>query len=120
MQQSLPASCCLLARSIDPFEPAETVIAVSTFETLGNAQSTVAQDMAPALAAALNADSHIKARTETEVSRPSRDRNYQYFSVRRTTKLDAVPASQYATEQPLPPTGAAAARLTASATTVGR
>lgn len=60
-------------RSIDPFEPAETVIAVSTFETLGNARSTVAQDMAGALAAALNADSHIKARTETGVSRPSCD-----------------------------------------------
>ena len=67
---SLVLSAC---RSIDPFEPAETVIAVSTFETLGNAQSTVAQDMAAALASALNADSHIKARTETGVSRPSRD-----------------------------------------------
>jgi TolB-like protein len=60
-------------RSANSSEPVETVIAVSAFETLGDAQPTVAQDMAANLAAALNADSHIKAQTETGVSRPSRD-----------------------------------------------
>ena len=60
-------------QSVNPSEPTETVIAISAFETLGDAQRTVAQDMAANLAAALNADSHIKARTETEVSRSSLD-----------------------------------------------
>lgn len=67
---SLVLSAC---RSVNPSEAAETVIAVSAFETLGDAQPTVAQDMAAKLAAALDADSHIKARTETGVSRRSRD-----------------------------------------------
>ena len=60
-------------RSVNPSEPTETVIAIAAFETLGDAQRTVAQDMAANLAAALNADSHIKARTETGVSRSSLD-----------------------------------------------
>jgi hypothetical protein len=49
------------------------VIAVSAFETVGDAQQTVALDMAANLTAALNADSHIKARTETGVSGASLD-----------------------------------------------
>src|SRR5688572_5605858 len=60
-------------RSAIPSEPVEIVIAVSAFETLVDAEPTVAQDMAANLAAALNADSRIKAQTETGVSRPSRD-----------------------------------------------
>lgn len=60
-------------RSVNPSEPTETVIGVSAFETLGDAQRTVAQEMAANLAAALNADSHIKARTETGGSRASLD-----------------------------------------------
>lgn len=58
---------------VNPSEPTETVIAVSAFETLGDAQRTVADDMAANLAAALNADSHIKAQTETGVSSSSLD-----------------------------------------------
>ena len=57
--------------SVNPSEPAETVIVVSTFEILGDPQPTVAQDMATNLAAALDADPHIEARTETGVSGPS-------------------------------------------------
>jgi TolB-like protein len=70
MAASLVLSAC---RSVSPSEPVETVIAVSAFETLGDAQPTVAQDIAANLAAALNANSHIKAQRETGVSRPSRD-----------------------------------------------
>jgi hypothetical protein len=60
-------------RTVNPSEPAETAIAVSAFETLGDAQAAVAQDMAAKLVAALNADPHIKAGTETGVDEPSRD-----------------------------------------------
>jgi hypothetical protein len=71
---TIAASFALSAcRSVDPSEPVETVIAGSAFETLDDAQPTVAQHMAANLAAALNPDSHIKAQTETGVSRPSRD-----------------------------------------------
>jgi TolB-like protein len=59
--------------SVDSSEPTETVIAVSEFETVGDAQQTVAQEMAANLAAALNADSHVKARAQTEVSGDSVD-----------------------------------------------
>jgi hypothetical protein len=59
--------------SIKPSEPAETVIVVSAFQILGDAQPTTAQDIAINLAAALDADPHIEARTETAISRPSRD-----------------------------------------------
>jgi TolB-like protein len=67
---TLVLSAC---HSVNPSEPTETVIAVSAFETLGDAPRTVAQEMAAKLAAALDADSHIKARTETEVSGDSVD-----------------------------------------------
>jgi hypothetical protein len=67
---SLVLSAC---RSVSPSEPAETVIAVSAFETLGNAQATVAQDMAANLVAALNADPHIRAQLETGDSSASLD-----------------------------------------------
>ena len=50
--------------SVNSSEPTETVIEVTAFETVGDAERTVAQNMAANLAAALNADSHIKARTE--------------------------------------------------------
>jgi TolB-like protein len=49
------------------------MIAVSAFETLGNAQATVAQDMAANLVAALNADPHIRAQLETGGSSGSLD-----------------------------------------------
>jgi hypothetical protein len=58
---------------VNPSEAAETVIAVSAFETLGDAHPAVAQDLAAKLAAALDADPHIKAGTETGVDRASRD-----------------------------------------------
>ena len=67
---SLVLSAC---RSINPYEPVETVVAVSAFETLGDAQPNAAQDKATNLAAALDADPHIEARTETAVSNTSRD-----------------------------------------------
>ena len=67
---SLVLSAC---HSVSPFEPAETVIAVSAFETLGDAQATVAQDMAANLVAALNADPHIRAQMESGASRTSLD-----------------------------------------------
>jgi hypothetical protein len=71
---AIAASLVLCAcHSMNPSEPAETVIAVSAFETLGDAQPAVAQDMAAKLAAALNGDPHIKAGTETGVDGPSRD-----------------------------------------------
>ena len=59
--------------SVNSSEPTETVIEVTAFETVGDAERTVAQDMAANLAAALNADSHIKARTEAAGSRASLD-----------------------------------------------
>lgn len=67
---SLVLSAC---SSVSPSEPAVTVIAVSAFETLGNAQATVAQDMATSLVAALNSDPHIRAHLETEGSSASLD-----------------------------------------------
>jgi len=71
---AIAASLVLCAcHSVNPSEPAETVIAVSEFETSGDAQPAVAQDLAAKLAAALNADPHIKAGTETGVDGPSRD-----------------------------------------------
>ena len=71
---AITASLVLPAcRSVSPSEAAETVIAVSAFETLGNAQATVAQDMAANLVAALNADPHIRARLETAGSSASLD-----------------------------------------------
>jgi hypothetical protein len=71
---AIAASLLLCAcHSVNPSEPAQTVIAVSAFETLGNAQPAVAQDMAAKLGAALNADPHIKAGTETGVDARSRD-----------------------------------------------
>ena len=70
---AIAASLVLCAcHSVNPSEPAETVIAVSAFETLGDAQPAVAQDMAAKLTAALNADPHIKAGTETGVDGSSR------------------------------------------------
>jgi hypothetical protein len=63
----------LACRSVNPSEPAETTIAVSAFETFGDAQPTVAQDMAAKLAAALNADPHIEARPEAGAAGPTRD-----------------------------------------------
>lgn len=69
---AIAASLVLCAcHSVNPSEPAQTVIAVSAFETLGDAQPAVAQDMAAKLTAALNADPHIKAGTETGVDGPS-------------------------------------------------
>jgi hypothetical protein len=59
--------------SVNSSEPTETVIEVSAFETAGDAERTIAQNMATNLAAALNADSHIKVRTEAEGSRASID-----------------------------------------------
>ena len=50
--------------SMNSSEPNETVIEVSAFETAGDAERSVAKDMAANLAAALNADSHIDARAE--------------------------------------------------------
>lgn len=66
----LALSAC---HSVSPSEPKETAIAVSAFETMGDAERTVAQDMTANLATALNADSHIKVLTETGVSRGSLD-----------------------------------------------
>src|SRR5262245_51483772 len=62
---ALVLSAC---HSVKSSERTEIVIAVSAFETLGDAQRTVADDMAANLAAALSADSHIKARAETGAS----------------------------------------------------
>ena len=59
--------------SVNSSEPTETVIEVTAFETMGDAERTVAQDMAANLAAALNGDSHIKVRTEAGGSRASLD-----------------------------------------------
>ena len=71
---SIAVSLALCAcHSMNPSDPAETVIAVSAFETLGDAQPAVAQDMAAKLAAALNGDPHIKAETGSGVDGPSRD-----------------------------------------------
>ena len=71
---AITASLVLPAcRSVSPSEAAETVIAVSAFETLGNAQATVAQDMAASLVTALNSDPHIRARLETAGSSASLD-----------------------------------------------
>jgi hypothetical protein len=71
---AIAASLVLCAcHSVNSSEPAEIVIAVSAFETLGDAQAAVAQDIAGKLAAALNADPHIKAGTETGVDGPSRN-----------------------------------------------
>jgi TolB-like protein len=71
---AIAASLVLCAcHSVNPPEPTETVIAVSEFEASGDAQPALAQDMSAKLAAALNADPHIKAGTETGVDGPSRD-----------------------------------------------
>lgn len=54
---AIAASLVLCAcHSVNPSEPAETVIAVSVFETLGDAQPAVARDMA-AIRAYLQRDS---------------------------------------------------------------
>ena len=71
---AVAASLVLCAcHSVNPSEPVETVIAVSAFQTSGDAQPAVARDMAAKLAAALNADPHIKAGMESGVDGPSRD-----------------------------------------------
>jgi hypothetical protein len=67
---SLVVSGC---RSVDPPEPTQSIVAVSAFETLGHAQPTAAQKMAVDLAAALDADPRIEARTEGEDSDLPRD-----------------------------------------------
>jgi hypothetical protein len=59
--------------SVHPSEPAKVVIAVSEFQTSGDAKPAVAQDLAAKLAAALNADPDIKAGTEAGVDVLSRD-----------------------------------------------
>jgi hypothetical protein len=71
---AIAASVVLCAcHSMHASELGETVIAVSAFETVGDAHPAVAQDMAAKLAAALDANSNIKAGMETGVDRPARD-----------------------------------------------
>jgi len=71
---TIAASLVLPAcRSVDSSDPAETVVGVSAFETFGDAQPTVAQDMAANISAALNADPRIETRMEAGDSGPARN-----------------------------------------------